>query len=40
MEKSTIFSPGIRFNTEEFGEFVTLLHSSSVFAFVIAVYIG
>lgn len=40
MEKSMILSLGIRFNREEFGEFVTPLHSSSVFAFVIAVYIG
>lgn len=40
MEKSMILSLGIRFNREEFGEFVTPPHSSSVFAFVIAVYIG
>lgn len=30
----------IRFNREEFGEFVTPLHSSSGFAFVIVIYIG
>lgn len=39
MEKSVILSLGISFNEEEFGEFVTPLHSSSVSAFVIAVYI-
>lgn len=33
-----ILSLGISFNEEEFGEFVTPLHSSSGFAFVIAVY--
>lgn len=40
MEKSMILSLGIKFNGEEFDEFVTPLHSSSAFAFVIAVYIG
>lgn len=39
MEKSAILSLGISSNKEEFGEFVTPLHSSSGFAFVIAVYI-
>lgn len=40
MEKSVILSLDISFNEEEFGEFVTPLHNSCVFAFVIAVYIG